>query len=126
MCHILLALPFIALPLFWVLPAAVAGPIYGGVIVLTGAIYGIAVRAMKQPLQNGVEGMIGEFGTVVDCRGGDIFVRARNELWQATSGMTLREGDHVEVCGFDRMTLRVRKAEGRFPYGCAPSASSEK
>jgi len=111
MCHVLLALPLFALPVFWVFPIIVAAPIYSVVIGLTGAVYWYAMRAMRLPLQNGIAGMIGEFGLVVESRGRDVLVRARNELWQATSDVPLSEADYVRVCAAEHMTLLVQKVE---------------
>jgi len=111
MCHVLLALPLLALPVFWVFPIAVAAPIYSAVIALAGTVYWYAMRAMRQPLQNGVEGMIGEFGLVVECHGREALIRARNELWQATSDVPLCKADRVRVYAVEHMTLQVRKAE---------------
>ncbi len=39
MCHLVLLLPVIALPLFWLLPLSVAGPLYGAAAALAGVVY---------------------------------------------------------------------------------------
>lgn len=98
MCHLLLALPLLALPMFWLLPLAAALPAYSAVTVVSAAVYWYALRAMKQPVMTGMEGMIGESGSVVEANGSELLVQIHNELWPATSdGAVLRKGDRVEV-----------------------------
>lgn len=110
MCHLLLVLPLLALPLFWVFPLSVALPAYGAVAGLSGAIYWYAIQAMKQPIQNGAESLVGKIGEVIESSDGDLRVRVHNELWYAVSpGTTLYKGDYLEVVGVERMTLRVQK-----------------
>jgi len=111
MCHVLLVLPLLALPVFWVFPMTAAAPIYGVVIGLSGAVYWFAIRAMNQPVQNGPESMIGEFGIVIECHGRDILVQARNELWQAVCSVQLCEGDRIQACGAEYTTLRIQRVE---------------
>lgn len=117
MCHVLLILPLLALPVFWMLPLAVAVPVYGVVAGLSAAVYWYAIRAMKQPVLNGVEGMVGEIGEVVECGSQDLLVRVHNEIWHAVyAAIPLCKGDQVEIVGNDHLLLRVRQlgAEARF------------
>jgi len=111
MCHFLLLLPLVALPVFWIAPLAVALPVYGAVLALSAAIYWYAIQAMRQPVQTGAEGMVGEIGEVVESGGANLFVRARSEIWHAESAAPLREGDRVKVVAVEQLTLRVQKLE---------------
>jgi membrane protein implicated in regulation of membrane protease activity len=112
MCHLLLVLPLLALPLFWIFPLSVALPAYGAVASLSAVIYWYAIQAMKQPLRNGAESMVGKIGEVIESSDGDLRVRVHNELWYAVSpGTTLYKGDYLEVVGVERMTLRVQKLD---------------
>jgi membrane protein implicated in regulation of membrane protease activity len=112
MCHLLLVLPLLALPLFWIFPLSVALPAYGAVASLSAVIYWYAIKAMKQPLRNGAESMVGKIGEVIESSDGDLRVRVHNELWYAVSpGTTLYKGDYLEVVGVERMTLRVQKLD---------------
>ena len=70
MCHLLLFLPVIALPVLWLLPLSVALPIYGLAVALVLWIYVLAVRTARRPAMTGAEGMIGEHGRVVELDGG--------------------------------------------------------
>jgi len=109
MCHLLLALPFLALPVFWLLPLSSALSVYGVVTAVSLLIYWYALQAMKRPVVTGMEGMIGEAGMVVEAGGPELLVQIRNELWHAASdGAPLRNGDWVEVVGTEHRTLKVR------------------
>jgi membrane protein implicated in regulation of membrane protease activity len=122
MCHLLLALPLLALPLFWIFPMSVALPAYSATAGLSAMIYWYAMQAMTRPRQNGAEGMVGEIGVVMKTSDGDLRVRVHNELWHAVSpGIELHKGDYLEVVGVEQFTLRVQKLElyaryfGRLP-----------
>jgi membrane-bound ClpP family serine protease len=111
MCHVLLILPLIALPLFWVLPLSSAVFVYGAVVVVSGMIYAYAILAMRQPTQNGAEGMIGEPGHIVIDEFGKAHVQIRSELWDAVSAFPLREGERVRVIAAERTRLRVHQSD---------------
>ena len=111
MCHVLLLLPLVALPMFWIMPLAAALPVYGVVLALSAAIYWYAIEAMRRPVQTGAEGMVGEIGEVIESRGAKLFVRACSEIWHAESAAQLREGDRVKVVAVEDLTLRVQKLD---------------
>jgi len=112
MCHLLLALPLLALPLFWIFPLALALPAYGAVAGLSAVIYWYAIQAMNRPIRNGTEGMIGEIGEVIAASGEGCIVQIHNELWHAVSPEApLFAGDCLEVVGVERLTLQVRKLD---------------
>lgn len=111
MCHVLLLLPLLALPVFWLMPFAAALPVYGVVLASSAAIYWYAIQAMRRPVETGTEGMVGEIGEVIESRGANLFVRARSENWHAKSAAELREGDRVKVVAVEDLTLRVKKLE---------------
>ena len=109
MCHALLILPLIAAPLFWVLPLSAALPAYAAAVLVSGVIYAYAIRAMRQPRQNGADGMIGESGRIVIGEFGDTHIQIRNELWHAVSDFPLPEGERVKVVAAEQTLLRVQK-----------------
>ncbi len=113
MCHILLVLPLLALPVFWVWPLSVALPAYGVALGLAAATYWFAVRAMCLPKQNGAESLIGDAGQVVVGELGEVRVRIRNELWAAVSPVPLHQGDQVNVVAAEPTQLRVQKLDAR-------------
>lgn len=113
MCHVLLILPMLALPVFWLWPLSAALPVYGIVLGLSAAIYWYAIRAMRLPKQNGVDAMIGETGQIVVSDLGELHVQVRGELWNAVLTVPLRQGDCVKVVAADGTRLRVAKPEAR-------------
>jgi len=111
MCHIALMLPLLALPVLWMWPLAVSGPVYVVIAAVSAAIYWYAVLAMRRPVETGAEGMIGATGKVVEGRGRDLVVRMGGEIWNGRSSVPLSEGDRVEVIAVERLVLVVKSLE---------------
>lgn len=110
MCHFLLLLPLLALPLFWIFPLSVALPAYGTAAGLSAATYWYAIKAMKRPIQNGTQSMIGEIGEVVECGNEETLIKLHSEIWRAIHDeLSLQTGDRVEVVGVEHRTLRVQQ-----------------
>ena len=59
MCHLVLAMPFLGLALFWFLPFWIAAPLYGLDLAISFGVYFLMIRAMRRPVVSGSEGMIG-------------------------------------------------------------------
>jgi len=55
MCHIILMMPILALPLFWVLPLSIAAPVYGVILLLSSWLYYFTMQAMRRPTEIGSE-----------------------------------------------------------------------
>ena len=112
MCHILLLLPFLALPVFSFFPLSVSLPVYGAVLALSAAVYWVAIRAMKQPILNGAEGVIGSTCEVVDNSDGKLFVQIHSEIWRAAPVEPgPNRGDRLTVVGVENLTLRVKQMD---------------
>ena len=86
------------------------------VLFLIGLTFTI-VRTGRLRISTGREGMIGEVGTVrqtVDRSGGSVFVHG--ELWSAIpedpETVPLEKGAEVEIAGFRRTSIIVRRAAG--------------
>lgn len=110
MCHVLFALPVLALPVFWLLPLSIAIPVYAAAAALSLGVYACAVKAMRLPRLNGTDGMLGATGRVaqVSERGATLIVHG--ELWSAdSSGEKLAVGDQAVILGVEGLRLRVRK-----------------
>ena len=58
MCHLVLLLPVFALPVFWLLPPAVATVLYAAVAAISLVLYLYTFKAMRKPRLNGAEAMI--------------------------------------------------------------------
>lgn len=111
MCHLLLLMPLVALPLFWRLPLAVALPSYATVVAISGWLYWLAMRAMRRPIVSGREGLLGSVGDVVHVGRDRLSVRIHGEVWTATSPDNLRIGERVRVTRIDGLVLGVSRLD---------------
>ncbi len=111
MCHLFLALPLLALPVFWLWPLSVALPLYAGLVTVSLLAYFYAWKAWRMPRLNGFEAMIGRQGKVVAVGTRDITLQLGGELWSARPvGEQPLIGEKVVVIGADSLTLCVRGA----------------
>ena len=111
MCHVILMMPVLALPLFWVLPPGQAVPVYSVIAVISGLIYWrISVSHGGRP-QTGAESLIGTTAEVVSRRElgnqARYLVRSHGELWSATSSDSLKPGDTVAITALSGIRLVV-------------------
>lgn len=109
MCHLLLLLPVLALPVFWLWPFTVAGPAYALIVAVALTTYIFAVKAMGRPVATGREEMLHAAGYVIEEPEADTFwVHVHDERWLARSAESdLHAGDRIRVVGLDGMTLLV-------------------
>lgn len=111
MCHLLLLLPLLALPVLWLLPASVAIPLYATAGLASGIVYWHAWKSARMPKLNGAEGMLGARGRVTNRGERSVNIFVRGELWSAdATGEALAAGDEAVVAGIEGLRLRVRKA----------------
>ncbi len=75
--------------------------------IITAFLMGIAVRARRNKIVTGEEGLIGEIGTAETmlAPAGKVFVHG--ELWDAVSAVPIPAGERVVVSRVDGLTLRV-------------------
>ncbi|MFS8084659.1 MAG: NfeD family protein [Acidobacteriota bacterium] len=114
MCHVVLLLPLLTLPVFWILPFALALPVYGMLVVASAIIYWQIMQAMRRPVQNGAEAMVGEIGVIIESQEKDLLVCVRSEIWHATCPTSLRQGDRVKavaVAVAEHLTLQVQQLD---------------
>lgn len=112
MCHIALALPILALPVFWLFPFDVAAPVYAVAFALSAAMYAMAIKSMHLPVVTGKEALLHATGVVERVDDGVPSVIIRGEHWTARSeGQPLQAGDRVEVLSIDGLTLQVRRKD---------------
>lgn len=113
MCHLLLALPLVALPMFWLLPATAAVFVYSLVLMVSLGTYALAVAAMRRRVVTGAEALLHGMAKVLSVDGKTLTVRVHSELWSArAAGEPVRAGDQVEIVGIDGLTLQVRRVTG--------------
>ena len=111
MCHLLLLLPLLALPVLWLLPAPVAVPIYATAALVSGIVYWHAWESARMPKLNGAEGMLGARGRVANSGERSTMLFIHGELWSAdATNEALAVGDEAIVVGIEGLRLRVRKA----------------
>jgi membrane protein implicated in regulation of membrane protease activity len=102
-------LPVHALPLFWFLPWEEALVLYSIICLLSAGFYWLIWWTMNRPATTGIEGMMGGIGTVIRCSEGKTKVFCRGEIWDAVSKEAMFFGERVEIVGFERMRLIVRR-----------------
>ncbi len=81
----------------------------------------MVVRAHKQQVRTGIEGLVNERGvarTRLDPRG-KVFVHG--EIWDAVSSNSVDSGDPIAVEAVEGMLLRVRGLGGRAPEAAQPA-----
>lgn len=110
-CHLVLAMPFLSLGLFLVLPWWVALPVYLPIAASSAILYRQLMRDMHVKPKVGAEALIGARGTVLSLlpRGsrGTYLLRVGSERWIARASGELRPGDQAEVTEIDGMCLVV-------------------
>lgn len=115
MCHLLLLLPVIGLPIFWLVPLSLALPLYLVIAVISIISYWIMVSSMRKPVQTGVETLIGAEAQVVSPLSpghrAQYLVRSRGELWTARCAQALQCGESVTVAAVDGICLQVQRRD---------------
>jgi membrane-bound ClpP family serine protease len=107
MCHFLILLPLVSLPLYSILPWQEATALYtliNGPLLIAGWLVWRVHR--KQPI-TGHEGMIGRRAVILTPLAPEGKVRCGNELWQARSSDPVAVGDEVRVERLEKTTLIV-------------------
>ena len=116
---ILMFLPVLELPLFWLVPWYVSVPVYVLSLPLTFWIYRLMRHTRKRPVTTGWESLIGrEVEILPTHKKGPAHVytvRTEGELWDAWSGEELQPGEEVIVtaCRGNRLIVRKKEHEGR-------------
>ena len=71
---------------------------------------GLVVKAHRQRVTTGREGMIGELGTALTSINPDGRVQVHGEIWQARSDMPIEKGESIKVAGVSGLQVKVEKA----------------
>lgn len=113
MCHLLLLMPVLALPIFWLMPLNLAIPIYMFIASISAWLYWLIARSMGKQPETGSESLIGTEAEVVSKLSlGDhaqYLVRSQSELWSANSPDLLQAGETVSIAAVDGIRLIVRR-----------------
>lgn len=113
MCHLILFMPLLALPIFWFMPLNLAIPIYTVIVLISGLSYRLIRKSMKKRPETGAESLIGAEAEVISrLKPGDhaqYLVRSQGELWSARSPNVLHLGETVNIGAVDGITLIVKR-----------------
>jgi membrane-bound serine protease (ClpP class) len=113
MCHLILLMPVLTLPIFWLMPLSLAIPIYTIISLITAMFYWLIAKSMRKQPETGSEGLIGATGEVVSKLGPEnhakYLVRSQGELWSANSPDLLRTGETVSISAVEGIRLMVRR-----------------
>lgn len=110
MCHLILLLPVISLPVLWLLPLPIGLPVYGLALAFAFWVYVLAVKTAGRPVMTGAGGMIGERGRVLRVEGRSATLRIHGELWFADAeGEPLAVGETALVIGIDGLRLKAKR-----------------
>jgi len=58
MCYLILMMPPLALPVFWLWPLEIAAPAYWDVLALSAWIYYLTIKDMRRPVKTGQEALL--------------------------------------------------------------------
>ena len=111
MCHLVLLMPVIALPVFWLMPLNLAVPLYAVIALVSGLLYWLIARSMMKPIVTGAESLVGTSAEVVSRFNPNnttkYMVKAGSELWTARSDNSLQPGEQVNIVAVDGIRLVV-------------------
>jgi membrane protein implicated in regulation of membrane protease activity len=109
MCHVILfAVPFLALPVFWILPLPQAIAVYGTVLFVSTFLFWKIIQALMARVITGKEALLGAHGKVLEARGeNSAKVEIGNEIWNAESIHPLPIGESVVVKEVNGLELIV-------------------
>jgi membrane protein implicated in regulation of membrane protease activity len=111
MYHLVLLMPLLALVLFWILPLAVALPVYLVILLVSILIYIFLLRAMHRPVTTGQQGLLGETCEIIDINNHKGHVKLHGEIWEADISGQMHKGDEAIVTGVKGLRLKVQNAE---------------
>ncbi|MBI4267881.1 MAG: NfeD family protein [Chloroflexi bacterium] len=117
MCHLILLLPFVGLPLFWLMPLGYALSINGGIWVISALLYWRIKRAMREPVYDGFQSLIGTEAEVVSrlaITGSRRFlVRSQGELWSAYCPDNLQPGEMAKIVAVRGIGMVIERTKSK-------------
>ena len=117
MCHLIFLLPVAGLPLFWLLPFGYALPTNIAIWLISAFLYWLITRAMRKPLQDGFQSLIGTEAEVISEQepgySARYLVRSQGEgeLWSAYSTDVLDIGEQVNIVAVRGIGVVVERGE---------------
>ncbi len=108
-------MPLLGIPLFWLLPLGYALPTNIALWLISAFLYWLIRKAMRRPIQDGFQSLIGTEAEVVSKRAlvhsARYLVRAQGELWSACSADALEIGEQVNIVAVRGIGVVVERAE---------------
>lgn len=112
---IVMLLPLIALPIFWLVPLAEAIPIYAVCLLVWGSMMWMMRASMKRKATTGIESLIGKQAEVISHSPSDkeapYQVRLQGEIWRAKSQESLTQGEWVAIVAVEGNRLTVKRRD---------------
>lgn len=109
MCHLILLMPVLAIPLFWLMPVSTSVPVYSVILILSGWMYLLAIRAMRRSVKTGSEEILQSVGEVIKVENHTACIRIYSEIWKVESSDELHKGDLVKVVSIKGLTQKVKR-----------------
>jgi membrane protein implicated in regulation of membrane protease activity len=110
---VVMLLPVIALPVFWLFPFGQALPIYVFCLLLSGSMFLMMRKNMKRPVATGSESMIGKRVEVIFRSASDkatpYRVRIEGEIWSASSRDSLEAGEAATITAVRGNSLIIER-----------------
>ena len=115
-CHAVFLLPFMGIPLFWLVPLEYALPVNIVTWVVSPFLYRLLRRAMRgPPVDDGFGSLVGTQTEVISRlaagRSAKYLVRAQGELWSAYSTDVLEVGETVNIVAVKGIRMVIERAE---------------
>jgi len=108
-------MPLFGIPLFWLLPLGYALPTNIAIWLTSAFLYRLITRAMRKPLQDGFQSLIGTEAEVVSRSAPDhsaqYLIRSQGELWSAYSTDTLQPGEPVNIVAVKGIGVVVERTD---------------
>jgi membrane protein implicated in regulation of membrane protease activity len=112
---IVMLLPVIALPIFWLLPFRQALWIYIFCLALFGFMFWIMMKTMRLPVITGRRSLIGRDGEVISkkrsVKGEQYIIRVNGELWSACNNESMQPGDTVRITAVKGNSIFVERKD---------------
>jgi membrane-bound serine protease (ClpP class) len=80
---------------------------------ITSFLLSIAIRARRNKVVTGIEGMIGQPAVAVGELNPSGMVFVRGEYWSAYASQPVAASEPVRITGIDGLTLRVEPSSGK-------------
>lgn len=113
MCHLVLLMPVLALPIFWFMPLSSALPVYVVIVLASALVYLAIFKSIRSRPKVGAESLIGARAEVVSRLmpqdHSRYLVRSCGELWSADCADVLEEGEVVKIMAVDGVKLSVSR-----------------